>query len=83
MTTETIADGLERASFRTAFLTASTWAQCTASEPELAYAMANWEPGQTVEDAIARLKSRRQLERRGILQREARAAKAAAESGDD
>ena len=67
----------ERERFRIAFLTASTWAQCTASEPELAYAMANWAPGQTAEDAVARLKSRRALERRGILQREARAAKAA------
>lgn len=59
------------AAFRSAFLTASTWAQCTASDPELARAIEQWTPEQTVEDAIARLRSRRALERRGLLRRQA------------
>lgn len=64
------------AAFRSAFLTATTWAQCTASDTELARAIEQWTPEQTVEDALARLRSRRALERRGLLRRKA-------EAGDD
>ncbi len=66
-------------SFRLAFLTASTWAMATATPTELAYAEANWTPGQTVEHALARQRSRRELDRRGLLRKQEREAKAKAD----
>lgn len=65
--------------FRVAFLTASTWAQATATETELAYAIANWQPGQSVAFALSRLQSRRALDKRGLLRKQEREAKEAAD----
>jgi len=62
-----------------AFLSASTWASATATPKELAFALADWHPGQTVEHAIARQRSRRELDRRGLLRKQEREAKAAAD----
>ncbi len=67
------------ASFRVAFLTASTWASATATPKELAFAISDWQPGQTVEHALARQRSRRELDRRGLLRKMEREAKAAAD----
>lgn len=68
------------AAFRVAFLSASTWAQATATPTELQYALANWAEGQTVAFAISRLLSRRALDRRGLLRKQEREAKEAADS---
>ncbi len=65
------------ASFRVAFLTASTWAQCTATRLELGYALANWQPGQSIAFALSRLQSRRALDRRGLLRKMEREAREA------
>jgi hypothetical protein len=65
--------------FRIAFLTASTWAQSTATPTELDYAIANWQPGQSVAFALSRLQSRRALDRRGLLRKQEREAKEAAD----
>ena len=67
------------AAFRVAFLTASTWAQATATPTELEYALANWKEGQSVAFALSRLQSRRALERRGLLRKQEREAKEAAD----
>jgi len=66
--------------FRSAFLAASTWARATATPTELAFALAEWKPGQTIEHAIARQRSRRELDRRGLLRKQEREAKAAADT---
>jgi hypothetical protein len=53
--------------WRTAFLTASTWAGATATDLELAFALANFSPEQTPEEAVATLKHRRLLVTKGLL----------------
>lgn len=63
--------------FRVAFLTASTWASCTATDTDLVLALAAWAPGQLVSDAVAALQLRRRMERRGLRQRQEREARIA------
>lgn len=50
---------VERQSFRSRFLTLSTWAGCTATDLELANALYRWQPGQTPESAVQELKRAR------------------------
>jgi len=71
---------LALAEFRVAFLTASTWAQSTASESELEYALLHWVPGQSIADAMSALQIRRALERRGLLRKQEREAREAADN---
>lgn len=63
--------------WRSQFLTASTWAGVTASDKELIFALQSWTPDLTIEQALAKMKNRRALERRGLLGRQERAAKEA------
>lgn len=63
--------------FRVAFLTASTWAQATATDIELLFVLAKWTPDLTVEEALAEMLERRLLDRRGLLRKMAREAREA------
>lgn len=66
--------------FRVAFLTASTWNSTTATDTELLFALSKWTPETTVEHALAQLMSRRALERRGLLRKQEREAREAADA---
>ena len=73
--------------WRSAFLTASTWAGATATPDELTFALANYSEGQSPEAAVAVLKHRRRLVSRGLLrvrrERDGQAAAAASTEEND
>lgn len=73
--------------WRSAFLTASTWAGATATPDELTFALANYREEQSPDEAVAVLKHRRRLVSRGLLrvrrERDGHSAVAASDEEND